>query len=1066
MLGCLCGPALSQAATPIDQQQRFLEQMRTGEALYREDLVRDALARLNLIAPDQPRVLVAGIRQALLQQDQPLAARLLATLQRQAPGSQEVLQAQSLFTLQSPLGQQGLHQARELAATGKAQEAVAVYRQLFGDAPPDLASAVEYWQARSGMPGQRAMAIDQLQALDRQYPGNIRLRLVVANLLFAQKKDAEGLAILHRLATDPLASKDAAEQEYNYLSRLPISPNSVRGWQDFVAHYPDSPLKGKAFEQLQFQQQRLADPAWQAVAKRRKQGPKTADRYSVLLRQGDQALRLNELVKAEKAYQQAHTIRPGDARASWALVRLYQAHSPQQLEIFLDGLSPAQQREFQALRQSLTLTDLKAQADVATQRSDWAQVKRLLLEARTLDGDDPWLAFHLAKAQQALGQASAAEDTFRQLMQRQSNNSEARYAQALYLNANGRDGEALDALTRIPRSAWTQPMQDLASQLQRRLLLARAKALRDAGQEAQAVTLLLQQPSSQDLVTVAGWALQRGDRGQAQTYFRQALQRDAQNAEAQLGLIETLIADGQMQPARQRLERMGGAPTASPDHRRRLANAWAAVGQQEKADALFTQLLDTPQSDPLIYRDGARLMARQQPQAALDQYARGMAAAGLLTPAQASPRDDHALTLASRQKDSDDWLPRSLRQDVEDVYQQQNPTVHLYHDIAWRSDNTTPGVSDLLAQTSILRIDAPVAEGRGFVQAENIDLDAGAFDTDADGQHRERFGTCALRLRNRATGALLPDGCPGETQRARGSTLAIGWQDERWAVDIGHSAEGFPVANWLGGVSFASDWNSLNWKLTASRRPVSDSLLSHAGAVDPVSGVRWGGVTANGLRLDLSHGTSAVDGVWASLGAHWLRGENVANNSRRSAMGGYYYNLIQRADERLQTGLTLMYWGYDKDLSEFTLGQGGYYSPQRYYSLGIPLDYAWRNADWSVRLEGSLGWAYATTQASELYPLEGAGANWLSSVQQAGFTAEDVNQVKSAGSTRGANIRLQGLVERRLSDHLVLGGGLAWQHSEDYAPSRALLYLRYTFDPWQGNLPLPLEPISPYAQMR
>ncbi|UVM70429.1 cellulose synthase subunit BcsC-related outer membrane protein [Pseudomonas alvandae] len=1066
LLGCLCEPALSQAATPIDQQQRFLEQMRTGEALYREDLVRDALARLNLIAPDQPRVLVAGIRQALLQQDQPLAARLLETLQRQAPDSQELLQARSLFTLQSVKGQKDLHQARELAATGKAQEAVGVYRQLFGDAPPDLASAVEYWQARSGMPGQRTTAIEQLRALDGQYPGNTGLRLVLANLLFAQKKDAEGLAILHRLASDPLASRDAAQQELNYLNRLPISPNSVRGWQDFIAHYPDSPLKGKAFEQVQLQQQRLADPAWQAAAKRRQQGPKAIDHYSILLRQGDQALRRKELVKAEKAYQQARKMRPSDARASWALVRLYQAHSPQQLETFLDRLSPAQSREFQALRQSLALARLKAQADVATRRSDWAQVNSLLLKARMLDGDDPWLAFHLAKAQQALRQTGAAEDTFRQLMQRQSHNPEARYAQALYLNATGRDSEALDALTQISRSTWSQPMQDLASQLQRRLLLARAKALRDAGHEVQAVTLLLQQPNSEDLATVAGWALQRGDRVQAQTYYRQALLRDAQNAEAQLGLIETLIADGQMQPAQQRLEQMASAPAASPDHLRRQANAWTAVGHPEKADALFAQLLNTPQSDPLIYRDGARLMARQQPQVAFDQYARGMAAAGLLSPAQASPRDDRALTLASREKDSDDWLSRSLRQEVEGVYQQQNPTVHLYHDIAWRSDNTTPGVSDLLAQTSILRIDAPVAQGRGFVQAENIDLDAGAFDTDADGLHRERFGTCAIRLRNRATGVLSPGGCPGETQRARGSTLAIGWRDERWAVDIGHSAEGFPVANWLGGVSFASDWNSLNWKLTASRRPVSDSLLSHAGAVDPVSGVRWGGVTANGLRLDLSHATSTVDGVWASLGAHWLRGENVANNSRRSAMGGYYYNLIERADERLQTGLTLMYWGYDKDLSEFTLGQGGYYSPQQYYSLGVPLDYAWRNADWSVRLEGSLGWAYATTQASELYPLEGAGANWLSSVQQAGFTAENVNQVKAAGSTSGANVRLQGLVERRLSDHLVLGGGLAWQHSEDYAPSRALLYLRYTFDPWQGNLPLPVEPLSPYAQMR
>jgi hypothetical protein len=72
----------------------------------------------------------------------------------------------------------------------------------------------------------------------------------------------------------------------------------------------------------------------------------------------------------------------------------------------------------------------------------------------------------------------------------------------------------------------------------------------------------------------------------------------------------------------------------------------------------------------------------------------------------------------------------------------------------------------------------------------------------------------------------------------------------------------------------------------------------------------------------------------------------------------------------------------------------------------------------------------------------------------------------SGSSSNGINVRIQGLVERRLSDNLVLGTGITWQHSEGYAPSRALLYLRYTFDPWQGNLPLPVEPISPYADMR
>jgi hypothetical protein len=184
-------------------------------------------------------------------------------------------------------------------------------------------------------------------------------------------------------------------------------------------------------------------------------------------------------------------------------------------------------------------------------------------------------------------------------------------------------------------------------------------------------------------------------------------------------------------------------------------------------------------------------------------------------------------------------------------------------------------------------------------------------------------------------------------------------------------------------------------------------------------------------------------------------------------MGGYYYRLMERADERLRTGLTLMYMGYDKDLSELTLGEGGYYSPQQYYSVSVPVNYAWRNADWSALLESSVGWSFAKIDSSDLYPKNNSEAELQSLLAQSNRTLVDNPSLNNSGSSsNGINVRIQGLVERRLSDNLVLGTGITWQHSEGYAPSRALLYLRYTFDPWQGNLPLPVEPISPYADMR
>ena len=57
--------ALAQPVSIQDQQQWLLEQVRIGEALYRDDLVRDSLARLWLIAPDNPQALAAWPRLCL-----------------------------------------------------------------------------------------------------------------------------------------------------------------------------------------------------------------------------------------------------------------------------------------------------------------------------------------------------------------------------------------------------------------------------------------------------------------------------------------------------------------------------------------------------------------------------------------------------------------------------------------------------------------------------------------------------------------------------------------------------------------------------------------------------------------------------------------------------------------------------------------------------------------------------------------------------------------------------------------------------------------------------------------
>ena len=64
-----------------------------------------------------------------------------------------------------------------------------------------------------------------------------------------------------------------------------------------------------------------------------------------------------------------------------------------------------------------------------------------------------------------------------------------------------------------------------------------------------------------------------------------------------------------------------------------------------------------------------------------------------------------------------------------------------------------------------------------------------------------------------------------------------------------------------------------------------------------------------------------------------------------------------------------MIWHYDKDLSGYSLGQGGYYSPQEYLSFAIPVMWRERTENWSWELGASGSWSHSRTKTMPRYPL-------------------------------------------------------------------------------------------------
>lgn len=286
------------------------------------------------------------------------------------------------------------------------------------------------------------------------------------------------------------------------------------------------------------------------------------------------------------------------------------------------------------------------------------------------------------------------------------------------------------------------------------------------------------------------------------------------------------------------------------------------------------------------------------------------------------------------------------------------------------------------------------------------------------------FGTCGQG-----------QGCSKDLkQKASGTSFAIGWEGEKIAFDVGMTPQGFAVKNWTGGISYKNKIGPVGYRLTASRRPMSNSLLSFAGARDPRTGKVWGGVVATGVALSLSWDEGKENGVWADLSADKLTGKNVKSNKRIRLMGGYYRRLINQLNEVLSVGVNLMQWHYQRGLGDYHFGQGGYYSPKRYQSVSIPISYAKRTGNWSFLIQGSGSLSSAKNHAGK--------------------------------RNTGFGYTLNTVIERRINKHLVLGAGLDLQHSKDYAPSRGMLYLRYTFEPWQGSMPLRSEPLTPYADFK
>jgi tetratricopeptide (TPR) repeat protein len=269
-----------------------------------------------------------------------------------------------------------------------------------------------------------------------------------------------------------------------------------------------------------------------------------------------------------------------------------------------------------------------------------------------------------------------------------------------------------------------------------------------------------------------------------------------------------------------------------------------------------------------------------------------------------------------------------------------------------------------------------------------------------------------------------------DARHETGVALLTQWEpNSGFAIELGHTPPSYVIANFVGAVRFHLETEGMPISFGLEREPVTDSLLSLAGATDPVTGREWGGVMRNSAYLAGSVGGEDLN-IYGNLSGAQIRGQRVKDNTAWEAGVGFWKRTASGQGWKARLGGRLTAIRYTENLSHFTIGHGGYFSPSHLLSVGPAFDVRGRNDSASFRIEGGLDWQDLSEDASDYFP------------DDAALQAANGNPRYTGSSRDGIGARLSATVEWRVSNKTVAGVRLEGVRGEDFDEVRLQVYTR------------------------
>jgi tetratricopeptide (TPR) repeat protein len=927
---------------------------------------------------------------------------------------------------------------RLLARAGKHEEAAAGMRALYPNGPPEGDPALEYYRIIGNTAKGWSEAKTGLEKLVKAKPNDTRYRLALASHLIVRpatrRAGIRTLAAMAKAKQPGVDKRQVLDAWQSALVALERSPGNIGLYREYLALDPGNAavrnelaavqraeeerqpwlLRDKADEQLKEGHPEEAIATLKHALQLAPANPWVRfDLSRLYQKQGDKK-------QGRALMEEGMSVAPDDADMlhACALYLGLQDDADEALRL-LDKI-PAKERtpSIIRLKQKMAIQSQLQQAKALARDGRRNDAQAALERAGTAAGDDAELANDVANAWLDMGETSRGMSLLRRLLAQQSSPTvDLRLRYATLLNRTEHDDELaplLDQLASDKKLSGTEK-EDIRY-LQSSLAARRADNLRHAGDYAGASAALapaLQlDPENTDLLMAQARVHAAAHQPeQARAIYQQILERTPGDIGARLALAKAMGEAGDKAAAQREMAAvLANTPAADLDGRMAIAGWYAGMDDLAAARTVVEQLKKISPDNPRVLVQAGRIAKAE------GHYGEAM----------------------------DDFKQANAADEIADLQRRRaGGYVTAGVDYLSKTDGAS-GISNLKVMEIPIEMRIPVGYGGGqaFVQVDPVSADAGTLQL-TDLYNLRQYGKVL---------ALAPSGvASAPAQTAHGTTLAAGYEGNGMRADIGTTPLGFPVSDVVGGIKWSDYTETTGFSFDLSRRPLTSSLLAYAGAHDPVSNEVWGGVRNTGISLHVSRDKGRLSG-FADLGYYRLTGKNVLGNTESALRAGFDWSFIREEDMRLTAGLAFTGWHYRENLRYYTFGHGGYYSPQKYYSLAVPFRWTGRREHWSYLLQGSVSASASFEKDMPYYPISGALETLAG------------NPVFTGGKGHGTGWSLGGALERKFTPQLFGGVRLQIDRSDYYTPNFAILYLRFLFDAHTGTVPYPPEPVKAYSR--